>query len=177
MKPDMSLIDIPPILSNFDFYSMPKYMQDLSKFLASDLIYVLAGIFVIFMIWTFLKKGLNIVKLSIFALPTIFILSRIASFLIKTNRPFVEYNLTPVITHTADNGFPSDHTLAAVSMALIIFSESRILGSIFLLGAALIGYGRFTTNLHNPIDIIASFVIAIIGIIIARYLMRKVEGK
>ena len=177
MESNISLIEIPPILSKFDFYSMPKYMQDLSVFLASDLIYVLAGIFVIFMIWTFLKKGLNIVKLSVFALPTIFVFSRLASFLVKTNRPFVEYNLSPIIAHTADNGFPSDHTLAAVSMALIIFSESRILGSIFLLGAALIGYGRFTTNLHNPIDIVASFVIAIIGIIVGRYLMKKVEGK
>lgn len=104
-------------------------------------------------------------ELFIFAtvtlLPT-YILAKILSFLFYNPRPFVVGNFAPLVQHVADNGFPSDHTLLASAVALIIFRFKRKWG-IFLLALALIvGFSRVFAGVHHFIDIFGSFVVSVV---------------
>src|SRR4051812_41640540 len=55
------------------------------------------------------------------ALPLMLILLIIAGFVYNDPRPFVAEHFTPLIPHSADNGFPSDHTLICSATATIVF--------------------------------------------------------
>jgi len=78
----------------------------------------------------------------------------------------VSHHLLPLIPHAADNGFPSDHALLAAFLAFTMFLYSRRASLLLLIIAVLIGWARVATHIHSPIDIVGSFVIAGLSVII-----------
>ena len=99
---------------------------------------------------------------SIISLPLIYLASRLASMLYFDPRPFVVDHFTPLIAHTADNGFPSDHTLLVSALAVITFPFAKKTASIVLALAVIVGFARVYAGIHHPIDIIGSLVISTI---------------
>lgn len=93
-------------------------------------------------------------------------LSVLASHLYYDTRPFVSHHLVPLIPHAADNGFPSDHALLAAFLAFTMFLYSRRVSFLLLIIAVLIGWARVAAHIHGPIDIVGSFVIAGLAVII-----------
>ena len=93
-------------------------------------------------------------------------LSVLAGHLYYDTRPFVSHHLVPLIPHAADNGFPSDHALLAAFLAFTMFLYSRRASLLLLIIAVLIGWARVATHIHSPIDIVGSFVIAGLSVII-----------
>lgn len=79
-------------------------------------------------------------------------------------RPFVFYRRLPLVPHSPDNSFPSDH-LAACGLALgYLWSRNRIF-AIFAGGCAvLIGAARVLAGLHWPVDIAAGFAFGIMAV-------------
>src|SRR4051794_4819377 len=49
------------------------------------------------------------------------ILDKIAGKIFYDPRPFVTHHLTPLVTHAADNGFPSEHTIFTATLAGVLF--------------------------------------------------------
>ena len=94
------------------------------------------------------------------------VIAFIVSQLYFNPRPFVVQGVEPLIPHTPDNGFPSNHVLlaATISSVLLIFSKklSLVSGIITLL----IGLGRVLALIHHPIDIIASMLISVLSVLI-----------
>jgi undecaprenyl-diphosphatase len=84
----------------------------------------------------------------------------------KEARPFTTHpSVHPLIAHDAGQSFPSDHTTAAFAIALVIlFFLSRSVGVVVLLAAALIGFARVYIGVHYPGDILASVVVALVGV-------------
>lgn len=83
----------------------------------------------------------------------------------------------PLIAHSNDNGFPSDHTLLSSLLGFAILPFAPIMGIATLLVALLIGTARVLAFVHHPIDIIASFVFAGAAVLIAYYSVKLYFAK
>lgn len=115
----------------------------------------------------------SIVKLSVLAFPLSFIIARIASYFIFIPRPFVTEHIQPLITHAADNGFPSDHTLLSMTIASVLFVYNKKVGILLAILAILVGISRVAASVHHPIDIMGSILIAIFSTHIAWHILKK----
>lgn len=149
-------------------------MDSIIIFCAKYLIFV--AIIVAFGYWLTLPKRQK-TKVVIFAIITFiiaYILAKLGSAMFYNARPFVSEHVTALFSHGADNGFPSDHTLLAASIAFTLFVVSKRWGVGFLVVAIIIGGSRVIANVHHPIDIIGSLFFALIGGAVAYLLTPKI---
>jgi undecaprenyl-diphosphatase len=107
------------------------------------------------------------------------VLSAIASRLYYDPRPFVTHHLTPIIPHAADNGFPSDHAMFTSLLAFTMALYSRRTAIVLLVIALLVSWARVAAHIHNPIDIVGSFVIAAVSVAVVRVVTKwwRARGK
>lgn len=95
------------------------------------------------------------IALAIFtALIIALILDKTGAKLYYDPRPFMTQNVTPLVAHAADNGFPSQHTLYSVTLAVTLIFYRKKLGWIALGIALAVGIARVAALVHSPIDII-----------------------
>lgn len=111
--------------------------------------------------------------LSIISLPLIFIVSRLVSRLYFDPRPFVVGHFTPLVTHAADNGFPSDHTLLVAACAVLMFVYNRKASYIIAAIALLVGLSRVAAGVHHFVDIIGSIIIVIIVTTLVQFVLKR----
>lgn len=173
----INISEISKQLTNNDYFknleTLPDFAKNLIALANTNLVWILLGVFCVYLIWSILKAGYKTTKLAIFAVPIIFIMNTISKTLINSPRPFMlDPNIKPFIDVARDNGFPSEKTLIAVSLALILFSESKLLGTILSIGAIFVGLGSYLSGNNNPIDILGAFIVAVVGIIFARFVMK-----
>lgn len=117
-----------------------------------------------------IKKYL--LQISVITFPIAFLFSRIASTVYYNPRPFMVENIQPLIAHVADNGFPSDHTLITATIAVVIYQRNKKLGILTGCVAIIVGTARVAARVHHPVDIIGSITIAVIAVIIGRYILK-----
>lgn len=80
-------------------------------------------------------------------------------------RPFM-IGLGHTLTfHRVENSFPSDHAtfLGSLGLALIVTGASQLWGALVCLAGLLAAWARIYLGLHFPIDMAASFLVAIAG--------------
>lgn len=103
-----------------------------------------------------------------------FILAKTGSAMFVDPRPFVSDGVTPLFAYTADNGFPSDHTLLGMVITMALLSVSRKWAvNIFVL-TVIIGASRVLAGVHHPIDIVGSIVFGALGGVVAIYITPKI---
>ncbi|MBM3205141.1 hypothetical protein FJZ48_04175, partial [Candidatus Uhrbacteria bacterium] len=94
-------------------------------FFGKYLVFFLPAIAVLFFLCLQKNAKVKLFWFSIITVPTIFILSRIASRLYFHPRPFVVEGVAPLIPHAPDNGFPSDHALLSFTISAIVFTQNK----------------------------------------------------
>lgn len=104
---------------------------------------------------------LKLIRLGVFTFPLAYLVGLILNIIVNSPRPFVVEHITPLIQASADNGFPSDHTLLAMTIACVIFVGNRKVGSLLVLLAVLVGLARVFAHVHHSIDVAGSVAIAI----------------
>lgn len=125
-------------------------------------LYLLAvAIFAFYFIRISKEQRTKILIFSLFNLPITYVIALLAGYSYNNPRPFVSDHITPLISHAADNGFPSDHTLLVAALASILYCYNRTLGLAVFGIAILIGVSRVFAGIHHWIDIAGSFGIAI----------------
>lgn len=130
-------------------------------FAASKLHIILAVIGVVYFLFANVRQKVTLVVLGATALPLAYLLGKIAGMLWVTQRPFVILGVQPLVEHAADNGFPSEHTLYALVIAVVIWSVHKKLGTLLLVLALAVGIGRVFAYVHNPIDILGSALVTL----------------
>jgi undecaprenyl-diphosphatase len=89
-------------------------------------------------------------------------------------RPFVVDHTVPLIKHSVDNGFPSDHTALAAAVAAVVLLWHRRTGAALLVVAALLGASRVAAHVHHWPDVFTGFAIGLVcaalGALVARAL-------
>jgi undecaprenyl-diphosphatase len=137
------------------------------------LIFLVALMAVVFTLHSERATRNNIVKLAVVAIPMALIIGWVAGRLYYHPRPFVVEDVRPLIPHEADNGFPSDHTLLAMTASAVMFVYRRRVGFVMGIMALLIGAARVVANIHYPVDVAAGASIALASTGIAWIAVRK----
>jgi membrane-associated phospholipid phosphatase len=119
---------------------------------------------------------------AVLALLVVLVLIRTASALHTDPRPFVvDPSVKPLFPHSADNGFPSDHTAVGVAIACVVMTCRRWAGIGLLVIAAALGVARVAAHVHHPQDIIVGALIgavaAVVAVLVARPLERRLPRR
>ncbi|MGD0780421.1 MAG: phosphatase PAP2 family protein [Dehalococcoidales bacterium] len=152
-------------------------MTELITIAGQYLIIVVGLIAVVATIFSEKTVRWSIIKLVILSFGLAFLIAYIAGMLYYDTRPFVVENIQPLIPHLPDNGFPSDHTLAATVTAAVIFVYRRKLGILLGVLGILVGVARIAAHLHYPIDVVASILIAVIATFCAWLTLKKFDRR
>ncbi len=128
---------------------------------AQHLIYFAITAFVVFFLFQSRNFQKKILLLSIFVLPLSYLIAKFGSVLFYNPRPFVGH-FAPLISHAADNGFPSDHTLLMAALSSILIPFNKKVSIVFWCLTLLVGISRVYAGVHHSLDIIASIAIAFI---------------
>jgi undecaprenyl-diphosphatase len=107
-------------------------------------------------------KKKKILLLGSIILPLTYIIALISSHFYYDARPFVTDNITPLIPHGADNGFPSDHILLLSAIAVLFYPFSKKLSFTLWVFTLLVAVSRVYAGVHHFIDVIGSAIISII---------------
>lgn len=103
-----------------------------------------------------------------------FILAKTGSSMFVDPRPFVSDGVTPLFAYTADNGFPSDHTLVGMIITMALLSVSRKWAVNLFVLTIIVGASRVFAGVHHPIDIVGSILFGALGGVLAMYLTPKI---
>lgn len=152
-------------------------MNNIIIFAAKYVVFIIPLIAFVYWLTLGKKQKLQFALYGIITLIITFILTRIGSTFYYDPRPFADGSVTPLLPHAADNGFPSDHTALAASVAVATFLVNKKLGIILGLLAILVGASRVVAHVHSPIDIIGSIVFACIGGLAAFYITPKIVNR
>lgn len=102
------------------------------------------------------------------------LIAKIGSWLYYNPRPFVAGNFPPYFYHPNNNGFPSDHTLFAASLAFILYVYNHRVGAVLLLMAIAIGLARVISGVHHLIDIVGAIAVALVAVILAKFIVERI---
>lgn len=119
------------------------------------------------------QTKLRLIRLGVFTFPLAYLVGLILNAIVYSPRPFVVEHIQPLIQASTDNGFPSDHTLLAMTIACVIFVVNRKAGSLLVFLALLVGLARVLAHVHHGLDVAGSVAIAIAATVIADKLFVK----
>ncbi len=91
------------------------------------------------------------------------ILAKLAGAIYYHPRPFVTEHIKPLISHGSDNGFPSEHTVAAMTLTTVIYFYRKKFAALALGLTFFVGLGRVLAHVHSPIDIIGGVAIGAVA--------------
>ncbi len=119
-------------------------------------------------IWIRNRNSRDIVLYGFYAAIIGLLISSLIGLVYYHPRPFVVPVGTLLFTYPVDSSFPSDHSTIIFSMALMLiyFKETRIGGLIFLLLGVIGGIARVFVGVHFPLDIVGSFIVSIVSVMI-----------
>ncbi len=104
------------------------------------------------------------------------ILVRLAGALHTDPRPFVENpSLHPWFSHSADNGFPSDHTAVAAVTSFVVAGRRLKAGTALLVVTVLLAVARVLAHVHHVEDVVAGGVIGLAAAIVGALAWRAVR--
>lgn len=112
---------------------------------------------------------------SVLTLPLALGLSVLARHFYFDPRPFVVEYFTPLISHVADNGFPSDHVLLLATLASLITIFHRRMGVFLWLITLVVGIARVYVGVHHPIDIFGSILIALVSTWLVYFVLHRLK--
>ncbi|ELC8442337.1 phosphatase PAP2 family protein [Clostridium perfringens] len=105
------------------------------------------------------------------------LISMIIGHFYYTPRPFVnDPNANLLYPHKPNSSFPSDHSVASMSIALGLNRYNKVLGTIGVLLSILMGISRVYVGHHYPQHVVASFVMVIIlNLFYTKFLSKRVQ--
>ena len=122
------------------------------------------------------KVGLAVQVVVSLAIAVVFV--KLAGAVHADPRPFVvDPSVKPLFAHPADNGFPSDHTALAATVALLVMTYRKGLGAVLLAASVVLGAARMAAHVHHGQDIVAGLLIAVLAVGIAAGTWRWVRPR
>jgi membrane-associated phospholipid phosphatase len=93
--------------------------------------------------------------------------ARIGGRLYSDPRPFVTDHVRPLIPHTPDNGFPSDHALLAAALVAAVAFVRPLLALPVAVLAILVDWARVGAGIHHVADVAGSTLLVAVAAAIA----------
>ncbi len=151
-------------------------MNTLIGWLANYLLWVIAAAAAGFWLWREDRSGkVELAASAVVGLGLTLLLMTLLAHLHTDPRPFVQNpHLHPLIKHSADNGFPSDHSAAAGLLATLVALRNRMWGVGLAALAIVVGAARLAAHVHHLQDVLAGLAIGAAAAVIATLLVRSV---
>ncbi|OWZ84886.1 phosphatase PAP2 family protein [Natranaerobius trueperi] len=138
-----------------------------------------------------IKRELSVTKEKNKALKTLFfnmaligflilvpiLLSNLLRELIMRPRPFVVFDIIPMIEQEIRPSLPSNHTTASFAIAGLFLTHMRSYFPYVGIIAALVGFSRIYTGIHFPLDIISGALLGLLPAITYLLVSRKTSNK
>lgn len=146
---------------------------------ARYLIYVLfatAAICMGVLIW---RRNWRPVILFVTTLAVAFGLLIVTSQLYPADRPFIEHDITQLISHDDTPSFPSNHMTSAftIALALLVFTRYKKIGWTAIVVACAIGFSRIFAGVHYPLDILGAVAVGLVATVSVYGLNRLIIAK
>ena len=123
------------------------------------------------------EKRKQILIFTCVSLPLTYLAGLLARELYFNPRPFVVGGFEPLIPHTPDNGFPSDHILLLSALASLVLVYDKKFSITFWSIVLLVGLSRMYVGVHYFIDVLGSVLIALIFTLVAYAIIHKLWNK
>jgi undecaprenyl-diphosphatase len=114
---------------------------------------------------------------SVISIVLIYLLAVLAGHVYFNPRPFVVGNFTPLIPHSADNGFPSDHVLFVSAIASVIMYFNRRISLVLWGLTIIVATSRVYVGVHHFVDVLASMIISLLVTALVYTSMKNVTHK
>jgi membrane-associated phospholipid phosphatase len=154
-------------------------VDTLIAWLANYLLWVMAVVAVVF--WLRNENRAGKVELAVSAVVGLVLTLALITLLAHLHsdpRPFVQNpHLHPLISHSADNGFPSDHSAVAGLIATLVALRNRVWGLGLAVLAIVVAVARVAAHVHHVQDVVAGLAIGAAGAVIATLLVRFVVDR
>jgi membrane-associated phospholipid phosphatase len=122
-------------------------------------------------VWLFVESRtgkINLAVTAIIGLILALVLLYVAKDVHSDPRPFVQNpHIKPLFGHSTDNGFPSDHSVAAALIAVLVLARRRIVGAVLALAATAIAWARVAAHVHHLQDVLAGLALGALAAAIA----------
>lgn len=152
-------------------------MSALVIFTGKYLIFIIGLIAIIATLFSEKTVRNNIIILAIISFLLALAIAFVSGSLYYDPRPFVIDHFIPLIPHSPDNGFPSDHTLFGMVAAATVFIYHRKTGILLGILTILVGIARVIAGIHHPIDIIGGVLIAVAATSVAWAMLKVLSRK
>lgn len=105
--------------------------------------------------------------IAVIVLPLSYIFAKIGAAVYSDPRPFTVDHVKPLISHAADNGFPSDHALLAAALVALVAVVDLLWALPFVVLAVLVDWARVGSGIHHTVDVVASSIFVALATLIA----------
>ena len=154
-------------------------MHTLIVWTAQYLLFVMAAVFVL--VWLIAEDShgkLVLAATAVVGVVLMVVFLYIAKGVHHDPRPFVQNpRIRPLFGHSRDDGFPSDHSIAAALIAVLVIWRHRLVGVLLALGAALIAWARVAAHVHHLQDVLAGLALGALAAVIASLVVPAVVAR
>jgi membrane-associated phospholipid phosphatase len=147
--------------------------------LANYLLFVMAAVALItWLLREDFRSKKRSAAITVIGLVFAVILLMTAAALHTDARPFVQNpSLHPLIKHSADNGFPSDHCIAAGLLTSVVIFRHRLTGVVLAAAAVLLAAARVAAHVHHLQDVLAGLVLGALAGWLATLLVDRLADR
>lgn len=110
--------------------------------------------------------------MSLLAIPVSILLIKIIHLIYFEPRPFITYQILPLVTEASNASFPSRHTTIMAIFAFASTYYKHQWGLLIVILMALVGVSRIYVGVHYPIDIIGGILTGLVSIIITKQVVK-----
>lgn len=156
-----------PQLFFFTHAAADPGLKALATFCASGLLFLmLSGLLALCITHRHRLTRARVTRLLLTALIAL-AAARILNGLVLSERPYLLHGYDPLMQVSANNGFPSDHALAAMMTVLgALMIAPRWTGA-FLVGTLLVMCGRLAVGAHHSLDVLGSVGTVLVAAVVA----------
>ncbi len=178
---------MPLLLHNAQYSSPPEPIaavpSDLTIFAAKYLVLIEGALAVAVLALVLYRQPRSVILRWAIVTAVMVVLSylfaQIGGAVYTDTRPFITDHVPPLITHEADNGFPSDHALLAAAIVAAVGLVRPVWAIPFVVLAYLVDWARVGSGLHHVGDVVGSSVFAavatLIALLVAPLVVRRLE--
>ena len=105
------------------------------------------------------------------------LIKNIINYFLFRDRPYIIFNLEPLVTPSGAASFPSGHAILFFTIAtLVFFWINKKWGIWFFAAAGLISLARIFVSVHFPIDVITGAFIGFVTPFLVSTFIKKYQG-
>lgn len=144
-------------------------MNTLTVWAAQYLLWIMVvGFAAVWLVAENRRGKIDVAAQSVFGIVLMVVFLYVAKSVHHDPRPFVQNpHITPLFGHSRDDGFPSDHSLAAGLIAVLVLLRHRLVGLLFVAAAVLIALARVAAHVHHLQDVAAGLLLGALAAVIA----------